>query len=546
MKRKILESECKSGSARGRLSRTGALMAAVAICACTAVRLDAVVIDDFENGVKWAEGGGGTNYFLWGLTNGQMVISKQNPIPTPKPGVLTTYDNVYWPDSLPGVSLEGGRTLELRMDLNHTSADDLFLVLMCGGLNEGRDSGYMAIIDRNEVALMKYGEHFTAFYWDTLATTNENVTVKLALAKTNSSLAITVKVVDKDNQRATLHQRTFVDGPGQDGPVPPPDPHGAGFFTADLSGPFTNFTYAAVGCWQVIFSSPPPLEMLLDNLEYDVYYPPHLDISRATNGVDLLWNLPLEEHIVVQADQLAGPWSPCPQPHTRIGDAFWLNMPCPRPQKFWRLAPGRQYTNDFSSAVPTWMDYFKDGGEQWYVTNGVLNFTGISAQYPGFLVMPLGTNAAAKHEDFLTSVDILDWVTSGTNWSVVSLFGRGIIYSPTYANGYIGLLILNSSDIPGQVTLSMVDGYTEVYGPSFDMAAHPLPYRLEFSGVGKPICQLRLRVLSLPTMQLIREQTLVATRYTEGFPGFWINYRNQAGDTYTITTDNYLVIGTKP
>ena len=210
---------------------------------------------------------------------------------------------------------------------------------------------YAAIVDRNEVALMKYGVlGFTTFYWDVLAITNENVTVRLAFTKTNSSLAITVKIVDKGNLRATLYERAFVDGPGQDGPVPPPDPHGTKLFNQDLGAPYTNFTYAWAGVWQLIPTSPPPLEMLLDNLEYDVYHPPHLEIAPATNGVSLNWMLPLEEHIVVETDQLAGPWCPCPQPHTRTGDACCLTMPCLSSQKFFKLTPGRQFTDDFSNA----------------------------------------------------------------------------------------------------------------------------------------------------------------------------------------------------
>jgi enediyne biosynthesis protein E4 len=250
-----------------------ALLATVAISACPAGLLNAAVIDDFEVPVKFAEGGGGTNYFRWGLTNGQMVISRPYPIPTPTTNVMTTYDNVYWPaPRLPDGNLAGGRTLEVRMDLIHASADNLFLLLICGGPSDGKDSAYGVFVDRNEVGLMKYKDSvaLNSFYWDTLATTNENVNVRLAFTKTNSALIITVKIVDKGNQRATLYERSFVDGPGQDGPVPPPDPHGYGFFIPDQGGPYTNFTYAAAGCSQMIFTIPPQLEMLLDNLEYDV------------------------------------------------------------------------------------------------------------------------------------------------------------------------------------------------------------------------------------------------------------------------------------
>jgi hypothetical protein len=273
-----------------------------------------------------------------------------------------------------------------------------------------------------------------------------------------------------------------------------------------------------------------------------------------TNAVLLSWPEPTQEQIVVGADSLASNavWTPWPEPIFKRHGELCMAVPTTASQQFFKAVLGRQFVDDFSDCWGpftnrnSYMDWFKEDGEQWFVTNGVLKFTGISVQYPGFLVLPVGTNAAAKHEDFYTSVEILDWVTSTNNWDFLSLFGRGIIYSPTYVNGYIGGLALNFSGIPGQVRLSIWDGYVEVFGPSFDMGTNPLPYRLEFSGVGNPICQLRLRVLSLPTMQLIREQTLVATRYAEGFPGFWINSRNQAGDTYRITTDNFFLSGTKP
>ena len=97
----------------------------------------------------------------------------------------------------------------------------------------------------------------------------------------------------------------------------------------------------------------------------------------------------------------------------------------------------------------------------------------------------------------------------------------------------------------GDIRLFIYDGSVEVWGPSFDTGAIPPPYRLEFSGVGNPTCQLRLRVLNLTTKELIREQTLVGTMFTEGFPALWINYADGDGDTFTITTDNFFISGTK-
>ena len=543
MKRKILENKWKPGHARGRRGRTTALIATVAICACTAVRLDAVVIDDFEGPVKFDEGGGGTNEFIWGLTNGQLVVYTNAPNPEER------YDNVYWPAPLTGVSLEGGRTLELRMDLNHTSADDLFLLLMCACTG---DDLYGVFVDRNEVALCKYrydvSLHFTTFYWDTLATTNENVTVKLAFTKTNSSLAITVKVVDKGNQRRTLYERTFVDGPGQDGPVIPPDPHGLGVFTPDAGGPYTNFAYAAAGCWRVPSTIAPPLEMLLDNLEYDVYYPPHLEIAPATNGVALDWRLPMDEHIVVEADQLAGDWCPCPQPHTRTGDVFCLTMPCQAQQKFFKLTPGRQFTDGFSGAELGWTPWANDPGEEWIVTNGVLQVSFNDAAVGGLaLVPPPGTNVEAYLRDFCTSVDIVDWETTGTtgtNWSSLALVGRGKIRGPNWAEAYFGGLTLNADGIPGNVKPWMHNSQAYTYGSTFDMQQIPLPYRLQFSVVGT---HLSFRVLSLTTGQLIQEMILPNdSNLTNGFVGLWISGRSNDGDSFTAAVDNFFLTGTKP
>jgi hypothetical protein len=139
-------------------------------------------------------------------------------------------------------------------------------------------------------------------------------------------------------------------------------------------------------------------------------------------------------------------------------------------------------------------------------------------------------------------VDLLDWVTSGTNWLTFSLCARGHIVSTNYGYAYIGGLVLNSDGIAGKVTLWIYNGSGEVWGPTFDSGTNPPPYRLEFSVVG---INLRLRVLNLTTKELIQEQALLATAYTAGWPGLYINSRNEDGDTYTINADNYFVTGTK-
>ena len=271
------------------------------------------------------------------------------------------------------------------------------------------------------------------------------------------------------------------------------------------------------------------------------------DISKAAL---LSWPEPTEEQIVVGATNLltGAVWTPWPEPIFKRFGQMCMTVPTTASQQYFKLAPGRQFLDDFGNGWgpftnrDSYMDFVKDPGEEWFVTNGALK---LQSAYSGFLLVPLGTNAAAKHEDFFTSADILDWVTSGTNWSLFSIAGRIVILSPTAGIGYGGGLALNADGIAGNVQLTIFHEWHQVWGPTFDMGTNPPPYRLELSGVGNPICRLRLRVLSLTTKALIAEQTLLATEITSGVPAIWVNKPIQAGDTLAITVDNYFVTGTK-
>jgi hypothetical protein len=265
----------------------------------------------------------------------------------------------------------------------------------------------------------------------------------------------------------------------------------------------------------------------------------------------LSWPEPAEEQIVVGATNLltGAVWTPWPEPIFKRFGQMCMTVPTTASQQYFKLAPGRQFLDDFGNGWgpftnrDSYMDFVKDPGEEWFVTNGALK---LQSAYSGFLLVPLGTNAAAKHEDFFTSADILDWVTSGTNWSLFSIAGRIVILSPTAGIGYGGGLILNADGIAGRLQLYMFHEWKEAWGPKFDMGTNPPPYRVELSGVGKPTCRLRLRVLNLTTKALIGEQTLLATEILSGFPGIWVNKDFRTGETISITADNYFVSGTKP
>jgi hypothetical protein len=378
---------------RGGLIRRVSWLAAMALSAGLAGPLNAEVIDDFEDGVKFLEGGGGMDYFAWEVTGGQLVVSKSSPVPTPLNKALLTYDNVYWPSpSLAAGSLDGGRTLELRMDLIHASTDDLFLVLMCGGHNAGADSAYAVLVDRNEVALMKWraGGNLAIFYWDTLSTEFEHVTVRLALKKTESGVVITVKVVDKATA-VMLYEKSFTDGPGQDTPMPPPDPHTIGMWTIDEGAPYTSFHYAGLGVWQMIRTEPPPLEMRLDNLEYDVYNAPEID------SVRLSWSAKLvEEQIIVGANSLAGDavWAPWPEPIYQRFGCPCVSVSTAEGARFFKSVRGTQFMDDFSepkqpfaNRLP-WRLLWNDPNDEISVTDGVMRIRRLGPTEQGILIRP--------------------------------------------------------------------------------------------------------------------------------------------------------------
>ncbi len=520
-------------------------MAAVTVC--TAVRLDAAVLDDFEHGVQFAEGGGETNYFVWGLTNGQLVVYTNTPIPTPHGDVLITYDSVYWPSPRPPVgNLDGGRTLEVRMDLEHASADDLFAQLGVGGSTANQDSGYAAFVDRNEVGLMKYGyQGITTFYWDTLATTNENVTVRLAFTKTNNFLAITVKVVDKGNQRATLYERTFVDGPGRDGPVPPPDPHGYGFFTPDLGRPYTNFTYFAAGCSQVIFTTPPPLELRLDNLEYDVYDAPEIAIER--NLVCLSWSEDtIEDQVVVTADSLTNSvWTPLPEPVFKRNGRLCVIVETTGEEQYFKLVPGTQFVDDFDGSMEPWRSVFSNPSDatHWLITNvnNALRIQTLSplARDEWILQIP---GSDIVFGDFSASVDIVDWDTNVLG-QIVSICARGWL-DPTNlgsTHGQCAGLILNEP-VKGKCKPFFWVSDTGVITGGPEIVLKPgARYRLCFSAVGS---KLSLRLYNVDNLNSpIAQVQMTHTTWSQGFVAL---HGRKWSDSYAVTLDNFFVSGTKP
>jgi hypothetical protein len=274
----------------------------------------------------------------------------------------------------------------------------------------------------------------------------------------------------------------------------------------------------------------------------------HAQLTNIEKAVLLSWPGPAEEQIVVGADSSAGPvWTPWPEPiFTRHGE-LCMAVPTTASQQFFKLVSGRQFVDDFSETNLPFTNRAPytnalDTGWDYRVTNGIYR---IARQGPVFaagygLTQPLPVVVV---RDFSASVDILDWVASGTNWNDFYIAARGVWVGPSGGYAYSGGLRLNDPG-PGSVRLWMVLSNDFVAGASFDLQQNPPPYRLQFSGVGP---RLSFRVLSLTTGQILEEMSVNHSTLPEGFVGLLL-YTSplKLSESYTITVDNFFVSGTKP
>jgi hypothetical protein len=270
-----------------------------------------------------------------------------------------------------------------------------------------------------------------------------------------------------------------------------------------------------------------------------------------SNSVLLSWPEPSQEQIVVASDSLTSTnWMPVLEPIFKRFGQMCMAVPATASLQFYKTVSGRQLADDlgetwgpFTNRHP-WVAWSQGAGEEWVITNGVLQVDVQAPPQPGFALMPMGTNVDAVHHDFSGSVDILDWQkTNGTNWSSFTLVARGQILSSTYGKGYFGGLLLTPSGTVTNVALFINYNGPEVYGQSFTTGAFPLPYRLQLTVVGG---QITVRVFSLTTGQLFRELGHVDYTLAQGYPALWFNGATTDGDSFTIRTDNLIISGTKP
>jgi hypothetical protein len=457
------------------------------------------------------------------------------------------------------VRLQPDRTVELRLEVVQFKQDDAFVVLGAGAAAEAATEtregfGYSVFLDKNEIALGKFGSpaggNATAYYfWEKITNLpDHHLTLSVRFTPVVANLVIHVRVLDGDGQ-TVLWEKSVVDTAGLDAVLPNRAVKSLLMQPEGSAAPFIGMEmYPATGVlWCNTTNAPTgPVEVIIDNVQMLDYHVPHLEAVRTAQGVDLIWQTPLQEHIVMVADQLSGPWRPCPQLVTLSNDTLCVSMPCLGPQKFFKLVPGTRVTQDFNGSQPAWPPYYWDYGNAglftWTIKDGALRIECPDSVGRGDIML-LPPRSDIVVGDFSASVDILDW-GSGINSRSVGIFARGVVDRddfPGQTEGYVGELWINRNGDTGLASLNIHAGSDQ---PIEEVVEFELEtksgYRLVFSGVGNQLT-LSLFALSYP-QQPVAMTTRTANSWSGGPVGVWVGNYGKGG--YDFTLDNVLVIGT--
>ena len=511
---------------------------AVAFLVLTAWTLNAGVIDDFNGPeTKW-DGVNGSPTLQ--LADGQLVMSQDFTNATDPANPFNTFGNIYYLTNLPVLQKQ---TLELRVDLMSANQDNVFTHL---GTMNAAGGEYAVFKDLNEIGLLKWSatQGCSVAFWESRSIQNQGVVLILSLTPMDDRLVIETKVVRKSDQ-AVLYQRSVVDGPGSDWLLPTPLPHGWQILTPDAGAPYKDdLTVVWLAMQHQTDGLQGLAELRLDNLEYDVYPSPYLEIAGGATLLTWPENTG-KEQIVVAADSLSGSvWMPWPEPiYKRFAD-FATTAATTAAQQYFKLVPGTQFIDDFDALKQpfatrnSWAPHFYAPADasRFVITNvdGALRIRTVSSAADGrVLLEPPGTNVMVR--DFYASVDILAWPVAG---KLVAIFARGVLDRPPNwpgaTDGYLGIV----NRVHNDLRIWGSDGGPAV-GPAvtIDPAAH---YRLVFSGSGTRLSQ---RLEDLTTGAVI-EWSTVRNQWSQGPVGLWIE--TGEGGSIDITLDNFFVTGTKP
>ena len=529
-----------------------ARVAGLALVAAASVALQAAVIDDMCPPVKFAPGLNRMDFLTAELVDCQLVFSGQFGAPSDNANPYANLDNIYWPASLPGTDLSG-HTLEVRLDLVRVSQDDVFLELAVEQTGSG---GYVLFFDGNELGLFKFApQGNTLFFWEDVAGVTENVTVVLALTKLEdqNELRLNVRLEDAGRPGGVLYTSpTFVDGPGSDAPAPQSPPKGLSILGPDPGGAFTRFHIVAAGVWHYSIGEPSPLEVVVDNLEYDLFDAPMAVIGNSVM-VTALGNA-AEEIIPVFADSPeSSVWTPLPEPvYDRRGEPRVATL-TEGTQRFIRWVPGSQFIDGFDTPKPPyvsrgeWVPGYYDPADngRWALTvsDGVLRIKTLQVpveprgQLP---VRPPGPDLQVR--DFYASVDILDLrvLHETAPLGIGARVGGDPGNWPGSNNGYIGSVAPNRRG----VNLANLTFFPGIWPPilSDPFTFKPgTPYRLVFTGVGQ---RFSVQLIDLESgQQAVNPLEVTDSTFSQGLVGLWIASGGPVD--YDVTLDNFFVTGTK-
>jgi hypothetical protein len=235
-------------SKRRLVSRFAALIAIILLPAFA----NATVLDDFNDNVKtgWTDFNFGPGLGTSSEANGQLTFdlpAAGQPIFAATTKTTQTY------------TLADGKTIEFRVDLVSGNSKDSFAILswIPTSQNISTLSGYSIVKSSTDILIAKGSGKYFHNENPTPALKNDNVTLVLILTQVGTSVSITGKVLDKDNNNAVIFEKTYVDtvdadilADGTDDPKAP--------FTGD--GQFTlmeyeDFDQADPANYQVIFDN---------------------------------------------------------------------------------------------------------------------------------------------------------------------------------------------------------------------------------------------------------------------------------------------------
>jgi hypothetical protein len=261
--------------------------------------------------------------------------------PTPTNSAIDTYCFGY--HSIPTAGpLPDQQTLEARVDLvsaNQAEASACLQFLWLSATNPG----YAFLKDRDSISFVKSwnsGQSNAIFFWTNLPVKNANVTLVLSLTRQGTNVAITTRVLDKDNANAVLFERSVVDTPQSD-PVLPNRAVNGFLYVPDLVGTPWPVAQApdtielGMGWFNPLSASQGAAQVIYDNLEVWQYQTPQLNIQ---NAVVLSWPVTAAQFVVESAPGVNGPWETVPDPWLRTNATqILMSVSAPDSMRLFRL-----------------------------------------------------------------------------------------------------------------------------------------------------------------------------------------------------------------